>query len=364
MNFRALLLTWLVGMSFPLSAWADGMIDTHMHFQLAPTRDFAGSLRSALATMDKHGIRRSLLMPPPLVSSSARTYYDIDDIAFVTRQHPDRFALLGGARLNIMIHETPAASVDAAAKTKFRSLADAIVAAGAVGFGEVAIHHVSIPAMGSQHADQSVAADHPLLLQLSDIAAELNLPIDLHFDLVPETMPLPDELRSNPLNPPILEANAEAFKRFLTHNPKTKIIWSHVGFEPLLNRQPTRVAALLDAFPNLYMSFRLNRRGPKPAAAIDPEGKLKPQWLELIKRYPERFMLGSDSFYDRDGISRGSSEEGLSNLRLLVESLPEPTRACRDPRALHAPFETAPQHHHFQAHRPFDRTGRKGLRPR
>ena len=119
-----------------------------------------------------------------------------------------------------------------------------------------------------------------------------------------------------------------AFKRFLAHNPKAKIIWSHVGFEPLLNRQPKRVAALLEAYPNLYMSFRLNRSSPNPAAAIDPDGKLKPQWLELIQRYPERFMLGSDSFYDRTGISRGSGEEGLSNLRTLIESLPEPTRTA------------------------------------
>ena len=55
---------------------------------------------------------------------------------------------------------------------------------------------------------------------------------------------------------------------------------------------------------------------------------LKPQWLELIQRYPTRFMLGSDAFYDRDGISRGSSEEGLSNLRILLDSLPEPVRSA------------------------------------
>lgn len=328
MNIRTLFLTLLIGVSIPAAVSSAEMIDTHMHFQLAPTRDPEGSLRTALAIMDKHGIGRSLLMPPPIVSASARTYYDIDDMAFVVRQHPQRFALLGGSRLNIMIHETPAASVDAAKKASFRALADAVVAAGAVGFGEIAIHHVSIPAMGSQHAYESVPADHPLLLQLADIAAELNMPIDLHFDLVPEDMPLPEVLRPNPLNPAKLEANAEPFKRFLAHNRQAKIIWSHVGFEPLLNRQPKRVAALLDAFPNLYMSFRLNRGGPNPAAAIDPEGKLKAQWQELILRYPERFMLGSDSFYDRNGISRGGSEEGLANLRMLVESLPEPVRSA------------------------------------
>lgn len=328
MNLRVLLPVLLLGLLPAVPAAATDLIDTHMHFQLAPSRDPAGSLRSALAIMDKHGIRRSLLMPPPIMDASARTYYDIDDIAFVTRQQPQRFALLGGARLNIMLHQTAATAVDEKAKATFRSLADAVVAAGAVGFGEIAIHHVSIPAMGAQHAYESVAADHPLLLQLADIAAERDMPIDLHFDLVPEDMPLPDVLRPNPLNPPQLEANVAAFKRFLAHNPRARIIWSHVGFEPMMNRLPERVAALLDAFPNLYMSFRLNQRSPRPAAAIDPEGRLKPQWLELIKRHPDRFLLGSDSFYDRDGISRGSSEDGLSNLRLLINALPEPARSA------------------------------------
>lgn len=328
MGFRARFLAWLIGVFLPLAALSTEMIDTHMHFQLAPTRDPEGSLRSALEIMDRHGIGRSILMPPPIVSARAKTYYDIDDMTFVVSRYPGRFALLGGARLNMMIHETPVAAVDEAVKKSFRSLAEAVVSAGAVGFGEIAIHHVSIPAMGAQHAYESVPADHPLLLQLADMAAEMDMPIDLHFDLVPEDMPLPDSLRANSLNPSVLAANAEAFKRFLMHNPKAKIIWSHVGFEPLLNRQPKRVAAMLDAFPNLYMSFRLNRRSPSPAAAIDPGGQLKPQWLELIQRYPDRFMLGSDAFYDRDGISRGSSEEGLANLRILVESLPEPVRTA------------------------------------
>lgn len=326
MNIRTLLVTVAATILLPLQASAGDLVDTHMHFQLAPTRDPAGSLQSALAIMDKHGIARSLLMPPPITSASAKTYYDIDDVAFVVREHPGRFALLGGARLNIMIHGTPADAVDAAVKEKFRRLAEAVVAAGAVGFGEIAIHHVSIPAMGSQHAYESVPADHPLLLLLADIAAEHDLPIDLHFDLVPEEMPLPDALRPNAQNPAVLASNVDAFKRFLAHNPKAKIVWSHVGFEPLLNRHPKRVAALLEAYPNLYMSFRLNRQSPNPAAAIGPDGKPKQPWLEVIQRYPDRFMLGSDSFYDRSGISRGSSEDGLANLRVLVDSLPEPAR--------------------------------------
>lgn len=299
------------------------LIDVHAHFQTIPYKDLEASYKTALATMDRLNIAKSLLMPPPFATSSQYSFYDIEDILFTVKANPDRFAAMGGGSLNVMIHNTAAEAVDDRVRAKFRKRAQEIVALGAVGFGEIAILHVSIPAMGPKHAYEMVPADHPLLLLLADIAAESNIPIDLHFDLVPEDMPLPAVLRPNALNPATLQGNLPAFKRFLAHNPKTKIVWSHVGFEPLLTRPPSVVREMLQTYPNLYMSFRLNRSGPKPAATLDADGKLKPLWLELIQTFPDRFMLGGDSFYAREGIARGSSEEGLRNLRSLIEQLPE-----------------------------------------
>ena len=304
------------------------LIDVHMHLQVGgPSRDFVGGVQSALATMDRLGIARSLLMPPPIANSNQRNNHDIEDLAFARREHPQRFALLGGSTLNQMLHNTAAEQVDETVRQKFRARALEIARQGAVGFGEIAALHVSLPAMGPQHAYEMVPPDHPLLLLLADISAETGLPIDLHLDLVPEDMPLPQPLRANALNPDTLRANLDGFKRLLAHNPKAPIVWSHVGFEALLSRPPARVRALLEAFPNLYMSFRLNRGAPHPAAALDQAGQFKPQWIALVEAFPERFMLGSDAFYERQGVARGSSEQGLENLRRLVESLSEPARS-------------------------------------
>jgi predicted TIM-barrel fold metal-dependent hydrolase len=318
-----LLTTALALLSATAPAQPPALVDTHAHFQTTPVRDLEGSKQSALAEMDKQGIARSLLMPQPFSTLQAKAHYDVEDLLFAAKTHPGRFAVLGGSSLNIMIHGTPAENVDAAVTARFRARAEQILALGAVGFGEIAIHHVSIPAMGSRHAYERVAADHPLLLLLADIAAEHDVPVDLHFDLVPEDMPLPEALRPNPLNPATLEANVEAFKRLLAYNPKTKFVWSHVGFEPLLTRIPKRVRLMLQEHPNLYMSFRLNRGHPSPAAALDGEGKVKPIWVALISDFPDRFMLGSDAFYDRNGIYRGSSEQGIGNLRALIAELPD-----------------------------------------
>lgn len=304
--------------------WAQTLpiIDTHAHFQTIPYKELEASYKTALATMDRYGIARTLLMPPPFSTVWPQSFYDIEDLLFTTKAHRDRFAVLGGSTLNVMIHQTKADAVNDGIKEKFRQRAQEIVRLGAVGFGEISVLHVSIPAMGPTHAYEDAPADHPLLLLLSDIAAESDIPVDLHCDLVPEDMPLPEVLKANVLNPPVLKGNLPALERLLAHNRKTQIVWVHVGFEPLLTRGPERVRQLLTAHPNLSMSFRLNRGGPRPAAALAPDGKLKETWIALVAEFPDRFMLGSDAFYARSGIARGSSEEGLNNMRSLVEQLP------------------------------------------
>lgn len=298
------------------------LIDTHAHFQSGPSPNFEASRQAALANMDRVRIAKSLLLPPPNTDSNKKSFYDIEELKFAAKADPDRFALIGGSSLNAMVHDIAPEDVTDSVRAKFRQRALDIIAQGAVAFGEIAVLHVSIPAMGPQHPYESVPADHPLLLLLADIAAELDVPIDLHCDLVPENMPLPDQLRANPANPSQLQANLPGLERLFSHNQKTRFVWAHVGFEPLLTRDIPVVRHMLQSHPNLYMSFRLNRGAPKPAATIDADGEIKPQWDDLIQEFSDRFVLGSDAFYQGGGIARGSSDTGLDNLRKLVDQLP------------------------------------------
>lgn len=311
-------------LSFSVHAEPLPLIDVHAHFESLPFKDFAASSKSALASMDRLGIAQSLLMPPPRATLNEKTNYDIEELRDAVKANSDRFALLGGGgSLGFMLHNTPANAVSEEVRTSFRKRAEALVALGAVGFGEIPIEHFSLPNMGPRHAYSVVDADHPLLFLLADIAADKEVPIDVHFDLVPDDMPLPDILKSPP-NPRQLKGNLPAFERLLAHNPRARIVWSHVGHEPIQTRGPTVVRRMLQAYPNLYMSFRINRGGPPPTMAMSREGALKPGWLQLIQDFPDRFMLGSDSFYAREGVKqRGSTEEGMNNLRSLVEQLPE-----------------------------------------
>ena len=163
------------------------LVDTHAHFQTVGYRDLSASYEAALANMDRMNIAKSLLMPPPFSSPGMKPYYDIEDLLFAVKKSPARFAVLGGSSLNIVIHTTAPEAVSESVRARFRQRAQEIIALGAVGFGEMAVMHVSIPLMGPQHSYENVPADHPLFLLLADIAAENDVPIDLHFDMVPET---------------------------------------------------------------------------------------------------------------------------------------------------------------------------------
>lgn len=81
-------------------------------------------------------------------------------------------------------------------------------------------------------------------------------------------------------------ADDEAVEILMRHNPRARIIWAHTGF----GLATGRVAAMLDKYPKLW--GELSYRG----GIVDGSGKLTPEWRGLFERYPERFLLGSDTW--------------------------------------------------------------------
>ena len=67
---------------------------------------------------------------------------------------------------------------------------------------------------------------------LADIAAENNIPIDLHMEAVPKDIPTPvSMLKASSRNPDILKANIQGLGRLLVHNRMAKIVWQHIGWD-------------------------------------------------------------------------------------------------------------------------------------
>ncbi len=314
------------------------LIDTHDHLSGAYGQggsgrtDYEGAARAALADMDRLGIRRMLIMPPPQ-PPGFDNLYTMEDLLGAARGHAGRFSVLGGGgTLNVMIQEAVRGGTGAELRRRFEKRALAILAQGAVGFGEMTAEHLSL---NPEHPYVSAPPDHPLFLLLADVAAAHGVPIDLHMEAVSETLRLPRRF-SSPPNPATLEPNIPAFERLLAHNRKAKIIWVHAGWDNTGQRTAALAAALLERHPNLYMSLRVvpppgNRPAHEPSLTenrpVDNQGKIKPEWLELLGAFPDRFLLGSDEFFLTPKIRRqrhpstGSAEATVSLLSQLPREL-------------------------------------------
>ena len=104
-------------------------------------------------------------------------------------------------------------------------------------------------------------------------------------------------------------ADDEALEILYRHNPKAKIVWAHTGF----STAPEQVAAYLERYPALWceLSYRYG---------ITSGGKLTAEWKALFERYPDRFLLGSDTWVNERWDSYGGI---MGDYRAWLAQLPK-----------------------------------------
>jgi hypothetical protein len=95
-------------------------------------------------------------------------------------------------------------------------------------------------------------------------------------------------------------ADAEAVEILMGHNPKARIVWAHTGFGP----DTERVAAILTKYPQVFgeLSYR--------SGIVDGAGKLTREWRALFTKFPDRFMLGSDTWINERWATYGDIMAG------------------------------------------------------
>lgn len=274
-------------------------IDTHVHL-IGPRGDFGPAAAALLRDMNRIGIQKALIMPPPQ-KPGQEGLYGAASLAGVIAAHPDRLALIaGGGSLNPMIQQAVAAgTATQSQKDEFRQKAEELVRMGAVAFGEMTALHLSL---NPRHPFMSAPPDHALFLLLADIAAEHDMPIDLHMEAVRKDMTLGARYRSAVGVPATVRENMQAFESLLAHNRAARIVWVHAGWDNTGYRTPTYMAELLARHPNLYLSLRaFPVTGAEPSVAAnrltDESGRLRPEWKGIIEAWADRFVLGCDEFY-------------------------------------------------------------------
>lgn len=104
-------------------------------------------------------------------------------------------------------------------------------------------------------------------------------------------------------------ADDEAVEILMRHNPRARIIWAHTGF----GLSSSRVAAMLATYSQLWgeLSYRSGITGAG--------GALTPEWRGLFEKYPDRFLLGSDTWISERWASYG---EIMAGYRGWLRQLP------------------------------------------
>lgn len=100
-----------------------------------------------------------------------------------------------------------------------------------------------------------------------------------------------------------------AVEILMSHNPKARIIWAHTGF----GLGADRVAEMLTKYPQLWgeLSYR--------SGITAGGGKLTPEWRALFTKFPDRFLLGSDTWISERWSSYGDT---MSEYRAWLSQLP------------------------------------------
>jgi predicted TIM-barrel fold metal-dependent hydrolase len=291
-------------------------IDAHLHVDQNLPRESMQLLLQAMAHLNQS---RGFILTEPYGPDNPERW-DADKILAAAKAYPGKVIVLGGGgTLNGMIIASfNSGDAGPEVQRKFRAKAEELLRQGIAGFGEMSTEHFSLPQ--SPVKDYEYApADHPLMLLLADIAAEHNVPVDLHMEAVPEDM----ASNLNLPNPPRLHGNFAALERLLSHNPRARLVWAHAGQDNTGFRTPELMRGLLSRHPNLYMEIKYDPNALGKNPPIGTDGKLRPEWLKLYQDFPDRFIIGSDQHYDPP--SSAPLARAQANAKLL-DQLPQDLR--------------------------------------
>ncbi len=182
------------------------------------------------------------------------------------------------------------------------------------GIGEVFTRHDDLTALTSGDTPR---ANNEAMTRIYHLAAEQDLPVLIHSNIT-------SKRERNPLYLAEIEEP-------LRNHPHTRFIWAHAGSSMEIHRHQTQMdfllptlQRLLETYPNLYIDLSWSVLQPY---LLDEQGRPNRDWLALVERFPERFMLGSDV------VGRfGSLGEQLHGFDGFLDALPEPVarKVARD----------------------------------
>jgi len=150
-----------------------------------------------------------------------------------------------------------------------------------VGIGEFSIHKEFV---SSKIAGGPASLIDPALSRLLDFAGDVGLVAILHNDIV---MPFTKDAKVRPY--------FDQLKGLLGQHPKTTIIWAHVGLGRIVQPVKSQAAYLEEILSDPTMSnVYFDLSWDEVAKYVVSSDQASTLTANLINRYPDRFLFGSD----------------------------------------------------------------------
>ncbi|PNB47602.1 5-oxo-L-prolinase [Pseudomonas sp. GW456-12-10-14-LB2] len=149
------------------------------------------------------------------------------------------------------------------------------------GIGEVFTRHDDLTALTSGDTPR---ANNEAMTRIYHLAAEHDLPVMLHSNIT-------SKREKNPLY-------LKEIEEPLRNHPHSRFIWAHAGTSAEIHRHQTQLdfllptlTRMLEAYPNLFIDLSWSLLTPY---LLDEKSQPRAEWVQLVERYPDRFMIGSD----------------------------------------------------------------------
>ncbi|MBT7027081.1 MAG: hypothetical protein HN969_05900 [Verrucomicrobia bacterium] len=160
-------------------------------------------------------------------------------------------------------------------------------------------------------------ANHPSFIRLFKFAGRVSLPVSIHHNVAPISR------NESELKQPLYLDEFLALLKNTIHNEsnaanRPKVIWCHAGISRRIvvkNYRQTLERILDDYHENLYLDLSWVVLGTYVYKNLD-------EWVALIQKYPDNFLIGSDSVGKYSGIPME-----LKKYQALLSALPAETRS-------------------------------------
>jgi predicted TIM-barrel fold metal-dependent hydrolase len=234
-----------------------------------------GNPRHHVGELEENGVTKLYMQDTP------NTYKDKKNKEWRVRtkiaNHYDGGNLCGGKITGFLSH-----GKKDQAKKNLAEIKELISSRECIGIGEIGVRHYDKGCNAGAAQPESVLKNlnDPILRELLAVANENAMPVFFHYE--------PSKCNKQHDQTTVIKFYEKVCKDF----PKAKILASHTGM-----LQPSELEQVLKSCDNAYSDIKpimkpLGWQGLEPANNV--EMRLFEDFAQLIEKYPDRFLIGSD----------------------------------------------------------------------